>query len=479
MFCIHCGRPCAASDAFCSNCGKPVPSELQQTEADVRTASSTTARRGVGIWLLLGAVCLVALLAVIANWSNTTSPAPAAQSTAPTTAFDPARVRQSVLTLLCYNKAGNLIGQGSGFLMRADGIAITNWHVAKSAYSMSGTGGDGRVYKVSRFINVDSDADLVLLQLTNEDDTPVTGVVPVRVADSRTVAAGQKVFTISAPQGLDQTVSDGLLSAIRSFEGQQYLQISAPVSHGSSGGPVFNSQGEVVGIIKGLLPSGQNLNFAIPIDAAVRLLNAPARGAMAAARSANSNADAPESSDPSAIFNRGYAAFNKQEYAVAARYFEQVLAAKPTETAALFNAALSYLNMGNFGQATDYFQRFLELARPDDDGAPTARKWIAAYAASLVDKSEPAAPAVGSATAPTTPSPSSPTAATSVSSSAAPTPRAPSIDGLTASQVRQILGNPSLTQIDADGVTTWYYDTNDGTVRVYFWRDRASLRRPR
>jgi tetratricopeptide (TPR) repeat protein len=355
---------------------------------------------------------------------------------------------------------------------------------------------------------VDASADLVLLQLANEDGSAFTGSPALTIGDSRTVVAGQKVYTVSAPKGLSQSVSDGLLSAVRSLDGQQYLQITAPVSPGSSGGPVFNAAGEVIGVIKGLIASGENLNFAIPIDAAVRLLNAPME---ALERSTELNGTA--TSKPSQeMFERALAAFNEKQYVLAAQLFERVLTANPTDSAAAYNAGLSYLGSNELAKATGFFARFVELAPADDDGLPFAKKWIAAYAASINEPSDATRQppqnepqmSLPSAVAPSSqpPPPHGSSADPSNNNHVVEPYLAASVEGLSAEQVRAVVGRhdsshratieglsqsdvtrlwgrPSLSKTDPDGVTTLYYDTADGTLMVYVFRDRASLTKPR
>jgi hypothetical protein len=87
---------------------------------------------------------------------------------------------------------------------------------------------------------------------------------------------GDAVIVISNPEGLEATITNGLISAIRELRGASLFQISAPISAGSSGGPVFNDQGEVIAVVRSTLESGQNLNFAIPANEVARLLARPA-----------------------------------------------------------------------------------------------------------------------------------------------------------------------------------------------------------
>ena len=90
----------------------------------------------------------------------------------------------------------------------------------------------------------------------------------MKLGDSDKVAIGSSIVVIGNPEGLEKSVTNGLVSGVRTIEGQKLFQISAPISHGSSGGPVFDDKGQVIGVVVAFLSDGQNLNFAIPINQA-------------------------------------------------------------------------------------------------------------------------------------------------------------------------------------------------------------------
>ena len=107
----------------------------------------------------------------------------------------------------------------------------------------------------------DKENDLVILK------AEAKGLPTVRIGDIAKATIGEKVYVISSPQGLENTISDGILSGIREIDAKRkILQITAPVSSGSSGGPVFNNNGEVIGIATFLIEEAQNLNFAMPVN---------------------------------------------------------------------------------------------------------------------------------------------------------------------------------------------------------------------
>ena len=134
---------------------------------------------------------------------------------------------------------------GTGFIVAANGIIATNLHVVAGANDIRVKLLDGTVYPVARIIGVDSKRDLVLLSIDARAPLPI-----LLLGDSNAVSAGDPVVAIGNPLGVfDYTVSDGLISSVRVESPElTVLQISAPISPGSSGGPLFNPFGEVIGI---------------------------------------------------------------------------------------------------------------------------------------------------------------------------------------------------------------------------------------
>lgn len=175
----------------------------------------------------------------------------------------------AVATLYVYNSRGKSVGQGSGFLLSSDGVGVTNFHVIKDAYSAEAKLGDGRLYSVLRIQAYDPERDIAVFQLGRKsgNGTEEAADLPFLTLAADEAQVGDRIATLGSPEGLANSVSDGLVSAIRTAGGQRYLQITAPISPGSSGGPVLNLKGEVVAISTFQMTEGQNLNFAIPADA--------------------------------------------------------------------------------------------------------------------------------------------------------------------------------------------------------------------
>lgn len=165
-----------------------------------------------------------------------------------------AKLQSGVVYIELYNKDGNAFASASGFIV--DDKVITNCHVIDRASSAEITLADGSYYDVTGIYSYDSMLDLAVLK-TNALSLP-----SLKLGDSSSVVLGEQVVAIGSPLGMTNTVSTGIISAIR----YDALQISVPISYGSSGGALFNMYGEVVGITSSGYDEIGEINFAIPIN---------------------------------------------------------------------------------------------------------------------------------------------------------------------------------------------------------------------
>lgn len=164
----------------------------------------------------------------------------------------------SVVLVVMNDASGRPVARASGFFVRED-IVATNYHVLEGATSgYARIVGEETEYDIAGQVGVDSGRDLALLKISGAEEAALP------IADSSQIAVGDRVYVIGNPLGLEATFSEGIVSGIRVVDEGSLLQITAPISTGSSGGPVLNQQGEVVGVAVATLRGGQNLNFAVP-----------------------------------------------------------------------------------------------------------------------------------------------------------------------------------------------------------------------
>jgi V8-like Glu-specific endopeptidase len=164
------------------------------------------------------------------------------------------KAKPAVVEIITTDARGNVV-TGTGFFITPEGLLLTNYHVIKNARTVGARTPSGAYYPFTGEWTQLPNVDIAMLKFNAND-------VPYLLLDSNAqVEEGQRVLVIGSPEGLQGTVSDGLVAAIR--ENGQYIQITAPISHGSSGSPVLNEQGQVIGVATSMLVDGQNLNFAI------------------------------------------------------------------------------------------------------------------------------------------------------------------------------------------------------------------------
>lgn len=171
---------------------------------------------------------------------------------------------ESVVMLSCYDKSGELYASGSGFALIEKGIIVTNYHVIEeNVYSIEVNTETGASYDVKSIVAMDEENDIAILRCAGSPNLAL-----LSVGDTTGLKKGEKVVAIGSPLGLINTVSTGVFSGyIDNF----LLQFTASISHGSSGGALFDDSGKVLGITFGSLEDGQNLNLAIPIEYVISL----------------------------------------------------------------------------------------------------------------------------------------------------------------------------------------------------------------
>lgn len=293
----------------------------------------------------------------------------------------------SVVVLVAEDENGQAVSKGSGFFVRGDVIA-TNHHVIESVSRLHAKIIEQESsYEIKAIEGVDKENDLALLKIES------TGTRPLLLGDSNRVAVGDVVYVAGNPVGLEGTFSQGIVSGIRQITGKHYIQITAPISRGSSGSPVLNNRGEVIGVAVGIIEDGQNLNFAIPVSYLASLMKedaqpkvvkggAPASGLVSgfesrAITSGDVNVEGsgdietfkeeahvhPDSAE--AHFKLGEAYFKLDRYDEAIEALKQAISIKPDYVEAHFGIGLAYARLGRYDEAIEPLKEVTHLL-PDD-----------------------------------------------------------------------------------------------------------------
>ncbi len=175
----------------------------------------------------------------------------------------------SIVSIVMSDDKGKPIAQGTGFVVSKDGLVVTNYHVIAEGSSAVVKLPDGAFYAVDGVLAFDKVRDVAIIKAHGQNFRALS------LGNSDRVEVGEEVVAIGSPLSLESTVSNGIVSGVRTAEelGGKFLQVTAPISPGSSGGPLFNMAGEVIGITTLYLKGGENLNFAIPINDVKRLLS--------------------------------------------------------------------------------------------------------------------------------------------------------------------------------------------------------------
>src|SRR5438270_526912 len=176
------------------------------------------------------------------------------------------RIKPSVVSIVTYDAKGERLSRGSGFFTARDRV-VTNRHVLEGAYKAEIHTVNDLTYNVKGVLAVDGEGDIALLQV----EIPPSVARPLTVVRT-SPQEGESIVVIGNPLGLEGSISNGIVSAVRDIPNfGRIIQITAPISPGSSGSPVINMRGEVVGVATLQLSDGQSLNFAVPSDRVAQL----------------------------------------------------------------------------------------------------------------------------------------------------------------------------------------------------------------
>ena len=267
------------------------------------------------------------------------------------------RVEPSIIVFLTYDKEERFLGQGTGFFITQEGDAITNYHVLKGANRAEVRTSDGKVYPVKKIVAEDEEGDLIRVSI----DIPKDVVHPLSIYPSYP-EVGERVVVIGTPLGLEKTVSDGIVSAVREIpQFGKIIQVTAPISPGSSGSPVVNVNGDVVGVVSFFLMPGQNLNFAIPGERIARLTLTDGK-----TLSEREEAGKEERlTFAEKLYSVGQRYLEGGDYERALPYFVEAIKRNPNYAEAYFQIGYCLAKLGRYPEAIEPYREAIRI-KPED-----------------------------------------------------------------------------------------------------------------
>jgi S1-C subfamily serine protease len=262
------------------------------------------------------------------------------------------RVKPSVVAIATYDTQGEALMTGSGFFLRP-GQVVTNLHVIRGAQrtEIKTLDGKGRVFPVKGVLAVDEEGDLALLSVDVPPDRARSSELARVLPDE-----GEQIVVIGNPLKLEGSVTDGIVSAVREVPNVgKIIQITAPISHGNSGSPVFNMNGQVVGVVTVKVTNGQNINLAIAA-ARVEQLRPGQLRAVNTLPAKEKLGDVAESS-----YRTGLESLWLGNYDNAIGYFETAANRNPKRADAWVQVGYCKVKQGKSAEAIRAYQHALEL----------------------------------------------------------------------------------------------------------------------
>jgi tetratricopeptide (TPR) repeat protein len=270
------------------------------------------------------------------------------------------RVKPSVVAVITYDAKNEVQMTGSGFFVRQNQV-LTNMHVIEGAHHVEirTLDGKGKTYAVSEVLNVDDEGDLALLSVNLPADRARAGL---EIASSLP-EEGEDIFVIGNPLRLEGSISNGIVSAVREVPNLgEIIQITAPISHGNSGSPLFNMKGQVLGIVTMKVTNGQNINLALGASRLAKLV--PAKPMTFDELAARNRTGAQPEVLAEWWYRNGLNSLWLGNYDSALGYFENAVNKNPNRAEAWIQVGYCKVKQGKNADAIRAFQKAIQL-RPN------------------------------------------------------------------------------------------------------------------
>src|SRR5689334_10888120 len=262
------------------------------------------------------------------------------------------RIKPSAVAIETFDSKGEKLSRGSGFFIDTDRI-VTNRHVLEGAYRAEVHSSAGAVFPVKGVLAVDAEGDIAVLKI----DPPTPAIRPLAL-DKTSPQEGESVVVIGNPLGLEGSVTNGIVSAVRDIPTfGRIIQITAAISSGSSGSPVVNMQGQVIGIATLQITGGQSVNFAIPSEriAQLQVASLMSLADLVATTGRNKRAKAVQS------FRDGLSFLSKDDCEKALPYFEKAIESDNTYVEAWAQAGFCNEKLGKHAEALEASKKAVSL----------------------------------------------------------------------------------------------------------------------
>ena len=265
------------------------------------------------------------------------------------------RIKPSAVAIETFDAKGATLSRGSGFFISSDRV-ITNRHVIEKSSRVEIHLINGKKFTARGVLAIDGEGDLALLQV----DVPPNSAAPLPLVQSAP-QEGESIVVVGNPFGLEGSVSNGIVSAVREIPGYgKIIQITAPISPGSSGSPVVNMRGQVIGVATLQAAEGQSLNFAVP-SARIAQLKI---GELQTFSSLNLESQKSKRAAAQSLYSQGLGILSRDEYARAAVYFEKAVEIDPGYAESWYQAGFCYGMLGRHADALKASRQAAKL-RPE------------------------------------------------------------------------------------------------------------------